>query len=94
MPRMKEWESIKEQLEQIHEDIKDIGYQIRYLKRLERLMEKCTAENSYAAIKATNILNDETYLELKTYFQKLGVWNHTFTKLESDLEKIALELVK
>ena len=55
---MEQWENIYQLMEEIYEDLQEVGYQKKYKTRFERLMGKCTAGNDYAAVKATNMLND------------------------------------
>ena len=60
---MEQWENIYQHMEEIYEDLQEVGYQKKYKTRFERLMGKCTAGNDYAAVKATNMLNDDIYIK-------------------------------
>lgn len=91
--RMGEWEDIHEKMEEIYEDLLDAGYQKKYKTRFEKIMQKCTAENSYAAIKATNMLNDELYFRIKDLFMENNVWKSKLQELENELKSIALRIV-
>lgn len=70
VPRMTEWEALKVHLEEIEEDLKEEGYKNKYRNRLQKIMENCLFDKSYAAVKATNLLNDRSYLQIKDYFIK------------------------
>lgn len=93
VPRMQEWERIHSQLEDIYEDLQEEGYKLKYLKRFEKIMNQCTIKNSYAAIKATNILNDDCYKAVKAVLQEQNVWVHKHIQIEEEIKKIALKLV-
>lgn len=59
---------------------------------------KTTIFNQYleeflAAIKATNLLNDDTYNEIKNILLESEQWTADLKKLEEDIEHIALRLV-
>ena len=90
--RMVEWEDIHERLEELCEELQDHGYQKKYKFQLEKLMEKCTAINSYAAVKATNMLRDKAYADIKSKFIEDGVWTSKFQELEKELTDIALQI--
>ena len=94
VPRMQEWERIHLQLEEIYEDLEEEGYKPKYLKRFEKVMNQCTIKNSYAAVKATNILNDDCYKAAKAVFQKQNVWVHKHIQIEEEIKEIALQLVQ
>lgn len=65
---------------------------MKYKFQLEKLMEKCTAINSYAAVKATNMLRDKAYADIKSKFIEDGVWTSKFQELEKELTDIALQI--
>lgn len=48
---------------------------------------------SYSATKATNLLNDDTYNEIKNILLESERWTADLKKLEEDIEHIALRLV-
>jgi len=91
--RMGEWEDIHEKMEEIYEDLQEIGYQKKYKIRFEKVMKKCTVMNSYAAVKATNMLNDEIYSNIKSIFVANEEWIGKLQELEKELEDIALKIV-
>lgn len=93
VPRMQECEKIHLQLEEIYEDLQQLGYMPKYLKRFGNAMNQCTIKNSYAAVKATNILNDECYKAAKAVFQKQKVWGRKHMQIEAEIKEIALQLV-
>lgn len=91
--RMAEWEHIHGKMEEIYDDLQDSGYQRKYKIRFEKLMKKCTVDNSYAAVKATNMLNDELYVVIKEIFIENGVWTSKIQNIENELKDIALKVV-
>lgn len=91
--RMGEWEDIYEKMEEIYDDLQEIGYQKKYKTRFEKVMKKCTIMNSYAAVKATNMLNDEIYSDIKSILVANEAWTSTLQELENELEDIALKIV-
>ena len=93
VPRMTEWEALKEHLEEIEEDLKEEGYKNKYRNRLQKIMENCLFDKSYAAVKATNLLNDSSYLQIKDYFIKEDQWSDTMKNIEAKIKEIALKLV-
>ena len=95
IPRMKEWETLKDHLLEIEEDIKECGYgyKRKYKNRLQKIMEECLPEKSYAAIKSTNILNDESYKIIKDIIVAEGQWTDELKEIETELKKISLKLL-
>lgn len=91
--RMAEWEDIHEKMEEIYDDLQEVGYQKKYKIRFEKLMEKCTVENSYAAVKATNMLNDDVYMGIREILVANEVWSSKFQELENELKDIALKIM-
>lgn len=51
------------------------------------------SDMSYSATKATNLLNDDTYNEIKNILLESERWTADLKKLEEDIEHIALRLV-
>ena len=49
--------------------------------------------NSYAAVKATNMLNDEIYSNIKSILVANEAWTSKLQELENELENIALKIV-
>ena len=90
--RMIEWENIHYKLEEIYEDLQDNGYKKKYIMRFEKLMEKCTAPNAYAAVKASNMLCDDIYASVKDIFLDNKVWTSKFQELERELQDISLQM--
>lgn len=93
VPRMTEWEALKVHLEEIEEDLKEEGYKNKYRNRLQKIMENCLFDKSYAAVKATNLLNDSSYLQIKDYFIKEDQWSDNMKSIEAKIKEIALKLV-
>lgn len=93
VPRMEEWESLKERLMEIETDLKEEGFKKKYKNRLRKIMENCLPDMSYSATKATNLLNDDTYNEIKNILLESEQWTADLKKLEEDIEHIALRLV-
>ncbi len=93
VPRMTEWEDIHKRMEEILEDLKEEGYKTRYKNRMEVLMSKCTKENSYAAVKATNMLDDDCYIEIKERLIQAGQWTDKLKAFEVEMKQISLQLV-
>lgn len=93
IPRMKEWELLEERLIEIEDDLKEVGFKKKYKNRLQKIMEDCLPDMSYSAIKATNLLNDDTYNMIKNIFMETGQWTDDLKKLEADIKHIALNLV-
>ena len=90
---MGEWEDIYEKMVEIYDDLQEVGYQKKYKTRFEKVMKKCTIINSYAAVKATNMLNDEIYSNIKSILVANEAWTSTLQELENELEDIALKIV-
>lgn len=93
VPRMVEWEEIHKRLKDILEDLMEEGYKDRYRKRVELLMEKCEKENAYAAVKVSNLLDDDCYLHIKEFMQKEGKWTNKLQAFEEELKGIALQII-
>ena len=92
-PKMQEWEILKDYLIDIEMDLKEEGFKRKYKNRFKKVMERCLPEESYAATKATNILNDVTYNEIKSIIVNQNEWTDDLEKLEKNIKHIALELV-
>ena len=90
---MEEWESLEERLIEIENDLKEEGFKQKYKNRLRKIMEECLPDMSYSATKATNLLNDDTYNEIKNILLESEQWTDDLKKLEKDIEPIALRLV-
>ena len=56
-------------------------------------MEDCLPDTEYAAVKATNLLNDETYNAIKNFLIAEGRWTDYMKDIEIKIEEIALKLV-
>lgn len=56
-------------------------------------MEKCEKENAYAAVKASNLLEDDCYLHIKEFMQKEGKWTNKLQAFEEELKGIALQII-
>lgn len=93
VPRMMEWEDIHRRVSEILEDLEAVGYQPRYKNRLEILMQECIGESSYAAVKATNMLDDDCYKSIKSFFVNEGKWTKKLEILEEEMRKISLQLI-
>ena len=78
---MEEWESLKERLMEIETDLKEEGFKKKYKNRLRKIMENCLPDMSYSATKATNLLNDDTYNEIKNILLESEQWT-------ADLKKV------
>lgn len=92
-PRMIAWETLQERLVEIEEELNDGGYKKRYKNRLQKIMEDCLPDTEYAAVKATNLLNDETYNAIKEILIAKGQWTDDMRDIEIRIEEIALKLV-
>lgn len=90
MERLVQWEDIHQRLEEIYEDLREYGYQKKYRKRLEKLLSKCTADNSYSAVKASNMLADECYIGIRRIIMDQGEWNEAMAEIEDEVRRIAL----
>lgn len=93
VPRMAEWEDIHKKLEEILEDLNEGGYKPKYKNRMGVLMSKCTKENSYAAVKATNMLDDDCYIEIKNFLMREGQWTDKLQEFEDEMKQISLQFV-
>lgn len=91
--RMAEWEDIHQHLEEIYEDLLEYGYRKTYKMRFERLLGKCTIPNSYAAIKATNMLRNAEYTKIKEILLANGAWTDKLGDIEEELKSISLQIV-
>lgn len=47
----------------------------------------------HAAVKATNLLNDEVYQSIKKFLEEQNEWSFELQQTEDELKKIALDLV-
>ena len=92
-PRMSEWEDIHQRLEDLFDNLQEQGIKGKYKKQLETLMEKCTKESSYAAVKATNMLNDDTYFLIKNFFKVNNAWTSKYETIELEMKEGAMRLV-
>ena len=93
VPRMSEWEDIHQRLENIYDDLEEEGFKKKYKERFEILMEKCTVENSYAAVKSTHMLNDTMYIKIKEIMIDNGVWSSKFEEIENEMKQLSLSVV-
>lgn len=91
--RLAQWEDIHQRLEEIYEDVQDYGYQKKYGVRLKKLLNKCTLENAYSAVKASNMLADEYYIKIKEIMKDNDAWSDSMTELENEVRQIALQFV-
>lgn len=92
VPRMVQWEDIYERLNEIEEDLK-AGYQEKYRVRLLKLMRKCTCDNDYSAVKASNFLRNDTYIRIKQDIIRNGRWTEEMQLEEEELRSISLQFV-
>lgn len=93
VPRRDEWIALKEHLEEIETDLKEEGYKNKYRNRFRKIMENCLPDNSYAAVKSTNLLNNDSYISIKNILIEERQWTEKLTNIEMQLKQIALELV-
>lgn len=93
VPRMKEWEALEDHLLEIENDLKEEGFKKKYKRRLQKIMENCLPDMPYSATKATNLLNGDTYKEIKNILQQFDQWTDDLKELEDDIGHIALRLV-
>lgn len=93
VPRMSEWEEIHQRLVDLLEDLDEYGYKERYRKKMEILMGKCTVDNPYAAVKASNMLEDRCYLNIKEILKGNGKWTCRLEEIENEMKQIALKFV-
>lgn len=56
-------------------------------------MENCLPDTAYAAVKATNLLNDESYNAIKNILIAESQWTDDMKDVEIGIEEIALKLV-
>lgn len=91
--RLSQWEDIHQKLEEIYEDLQDYGYQEKYRNRLKKLLNKCTVSNAYSAVKASNILVDEYYINIRQIIINNGRWDNAMIELEEDIKQIAFRFV-
>lgn len=92
-PRMQEWELLKEHLLEIEEDLKEEGYKKKYKNRLQKIMENCLPDKAYTAVKATNLLNDESYSAIKNILIAEGQWTDHIKDIETRIKEVSLNLV-
>lgn len=93
VPRMTEWEYIHGRLEEILEDLKEEGYRPKYKNRLEILMGECMPGSSYAAVKATNMLDNDCYKGIKNFLIAEGKWTDKLAMFEEEMKQLSLQLV-
>ena len=91
--RLLQWEDIHQKLEEIYEDLQDYGYQEKYRNRLKKLLDKCTVSNAYSAVKASNMLVDEYYINIRQIIMNSGLWDNAMVELEEDIKQIAFRFV-
>lgn len=91
--RMIQWEDIHQKLEEYYEDIQENGYHEKYKQRLKKLLNKCTAVNTYSAVKASNMLEDEYYKKIRQIMKENGAWSDAMIELENEVRQIALQFV-
>ena len=56
-------------------------------------MRKCTYENDYSAVKVSNLLRDESYIEIKQEILCNGRWIEEMQLVEDGWKGIALQFV-
>lgn len=93
IPRMEEWELLKNRLMDVEDDLKEVGYKKKYKNRLQKIMEECLPDMSYSATKATNLLNDESYIAIKNILVETDEWTDDLKQLEADIQNIEFKLV-
>lgn len=93
VPRMIEWEDIHQRLADILEDLEEEGYKPKYKNKVEVLMGECMPESSYAAVKATNMLDDDCYKSIKNFLRSEGKWTGKLEMFEKEMEQISLQFV-
>lgn len=93
IPRMRAWEKLKEYLLDIEDDMKEHGVTKKYCARFERIMKECMEDKSYSAVKATNMLADETYQHIKCMIVEADWWTDKMEEFEKEMRRIALHFV-
>ena len=93
VPRLKEWVILENNLIEIENDLKEEGFKKKYKTRLRKIMEHCLPYESYSAVKATNILNHDTYKEIKNILIQVEQWSADLESLEEAIRHIALKVV-
>lgn len=88
--RLAQWENIHQKLEETYEDLQEYGYHTKYGNRLRKLLNRCRADNSYSAVKASNLLIDECYINIRQIIMDNGQWNESMAELEGEIRRIAL----
>lgn len=88
--RLAQWEKIHEKLEEIYEDLQACGYENKYRTRLKKLLNQCTVHNPYSAVKASNMLVDTCYRDIRQIIMREGEWNQGMAELENEIRQIAL----
>ena len=94
VPRMIEWEEIRQRLEEISDDMQKDGYKTKYRNRIEVLMGKCLPDASYAAVKATNMLDDDCYQKIKNFLKDMGKWTDKLEILEQEMKSVSLVWIR
>lgn len=87
---------IKEQLDELEEQVRDfleaaqpLRKQRRILSKLKGIMKQGQPTEEYAATVATEILREDSYPFVKAELVKLGLWDTDFQQLEDGLTSIA-----
>lgn len=91
--RMAVCEKIIDKLEELEEDIGVVGLETRYITRFENIMQECSKDTDYSAVKAINILSCESYIRIKKILISKEKWSIRLDGLEDELKSIALDLV-
>jgi uncharacterized protein (TIGR02646 family) len=91
--RMQICEKLVDKLFEIEEDINSMGMKKRYIDRFEKVLIECRKDTEYSAIKATNILSNDSYSEIKKFLRKNDSWNIRLQRLEDELLDIAFDLI-
>ena len=73
---------------EVETDLKEEGYKKKYKNRLQKIMESCLPDESYAAVKSTNLLNDDSYKAIQNILVEAGQWTDDLKKLEIEIKNI------
>lgn len=71
----------------------ECGCERRYMKKLEILMDKCMEDAPYAAVKATNIMDDEYYVKIRDMVKAEGKWSNRLEMAECNIQEIRFRIV-
>lgn len=82
-----------DRLNEIWEDINEEGTRTKFIDRFENMLCECKKETEYAAIKATKIINHETYKKVKEKLLQEEKWNERLEELEEELNSIKLQIL-